>query len=544
MKLAEAWRLSRVSYREVVYRSLAEERGRMWWGAFGRSQVDKEAQNDLELTNRALRIARFDKIIVSIFNVLVSLVPFATFFLGAKEFGLASSISLSLAVTFGFTTLYAIQTLSSFVSAESSVLLATLPIAQDDFSLVTLFSFVRSVDYMVVGSILSQVIVVAFVARAPLAILIMLLAASMNELFAVTIALWFSRTFQKNLLRGGRSKAYTVLRLGFIFMWGLLLVGVGFIFSIPWYIVPNLQKMLLSVGHVSTSLLCLLYPFSTGVLVSSVTYSNVALLSLLLSSVAMAVYALLAVYAGKWSLGTVKSISQGSGLKIARTTTNDFSVKTHRPLFGYVLKDLKVSSRNPGTAFFFALPVLETVIVAILSSNIAVLRIVVMLEATTMGAVFALFMPLALLTAEGRGLEYTKTLPISSRRIVVSKTLVSTATYAPVPLVLIALSTVKHLTSPFSSVIPFLIIMAVASASIFEIKLFLRAAAQGRIRAIINDIQKLIVGVSTIFIPEIAYVVVYFLTFNQSFNQIFSLSAMGIVALSELAVAVHLLGRS
>ncbi len=36
MKLAEAWRLSRIPYREVVYRSIAEERGRMWWGAFGR----------------------------------------------------------------------------------------------------------------------------------------------------------------------------------------------------------------------------------------------------------------------------------------------------------------------------------------------------------------------------------------------------------------------------------------------------------------------------------------------------------------------------
>ncbi len=62
----------------MVYRSLAEEKGRMWWGAFGKSQQGKESPDDLELTKRALRIARFDKILVAIFNVIVALVPFAT----------------------------------------------------------------------------------------------------------------------------------------------------------------------------------------------------------------------------------------------------------------------------------------------------------------------------------------------------------------------------------------------------------------------------------------------------------------------------------
>jgi hypothetical protein len=155
---------------------------------------------------RALRIAKFDKVIVSIFNIFVCLAPFAVPFLGTTTFGITSAIALSLAVSFGLTTLYAIQTLSSFVSAESTVLLSTLPINSKDFSRITLFSFVRSVDYIVVGSVLSQVAAVAVVAGSAAAALVMLVAAVMNELFAVTIALWFSRVFQKNLLRGGKSK--------------------------------------------------------------------------------------------------------------------------------------------------------------------------------------------------------------------------------------------------------------------------------------------------------------------------------------------------
>jgi predicted permease len=539
MKLAEAWRLSRIPYREVVYQSLAEERGRMWWGAFGRSQPGKEAQNDLELTNRTLRIAKFDKIIVSVFNIIVSVAPFATSFFGAAVFGLASSIALSLAITFGFTTLYAIQTLSSFVSAESSVLLSTLPIERDDFSLITLFSFVRSVDYMVVGSVLSQVAAVAFMTGSPSATLVMLVAATLNQMFAVSIALWFSRIFQKNLLRGGRSKATTILRLVFILMWGLLLVGVGFLFSIPWYIVPNLENILLGTGHISNLMLGLLYPFSTGILIASLTYSDVALMTVLVASVALVGYALIAVLAGKWMLGTVRSISQGAGMKVARITAKDFSVKIHRPLFGYVLKDLRAASRNPATAFFFALPVLETVIIALLISNLETLRTAMVLDATSMGAIFALFMPLALLTAEGRGLEYTKTLPIDSRKIVVSKTLVSTATYVLVPLALVGLSLIKPLTSLSSILIPFIVILSVASASIFEIKLFLRASAKGKIGAIVNDIEKLVVGVLAVLIPEVAYATVFLLSLNHGL----SLLVMGATALSELAVAVSSLRR-
>jgi predicted permease len=511
----------------------------MWWGAFGRSQPGKEAQNDQELTNRALRIAKFDKMVVSVFNIIVSVAPFAASLLGGAVFGLASSITLSLAVTFGFTTLYAIQTLSSFVSAESSVLLSTLPITQDDFSLITLFSFVRSVDYMVAGSIISQVAVVALLTGSPLASLVMLVAATLNQIFAVSIALWFSRVFQKNLLRGGRSKINTVFRLFFILMWGMLLVGVGFLLTIPWYIVPNLENILLGPGYISV-LLGLLHPFSTGIVIASLTYSKVALATELAASLALTAYSLLAILAGKWSLGTVKSISQGSGIKITRITAKDFSVKPHGPLFGYVLKDLKGVSRNPSTAFFFALPVLETMIIAFLISSFQTLRTSMVLEATSMGAIFALFMPLALLTSEGKGLEYTKTLPISPRKIVVSKTLVTTATYALVPVALIILSLTKPLTSISSILIPFLITMSVASASILEIKLFLRTAAKGRISAIVNDFEKLVVGVLIVLIPNIAYAAV----FLSSFSHGLSLLTMGAITLLEIAVALSFLRRS
>jgi predicted permease len=539
MKLAEAWHLSRTPYKEVVYRSLAEERGRMWWGAFGRSHPGGEGQDDSELTERALRIAKFDKVIVAFFNIIVAIIPFTPYFLGTEDFGLASSIALSLIVTFGFTALYAIQTLSSFVSAESTTLLSTLPIAQNDFSLITLFSFIRSVDYMVIGSVLSQVIVVTYITGSLLATLIILIASTINALFAVAVALWFSRIFQKNLLRGGRSRANTVLRLAFILMWGSLLVGVGFLFTVPWYIVPNLDDVLLELSNLSM-LLSGLYPFSTGIVIAELLSSDVALTIVSIASVAMVAYVLLAILVGRWGLATVRNISKGSGVKVARVAANDYAIKTHHQLWGYVLKDLKISSRNPATAFFFALPLLETLIITLLVSNFGAMRTAAVLVATSMGAIFALISPLALLSAEGKGLEYTKTLPISSHKIVVSKTLVSTAAYVPVPLALVVLSFFRPLTAVSAILIPFFTIIAVASASVFEIVLFLRTTAKGQMAAIVNDVQKLFVGVLIVLLPQ----VIYTIAFLSSLGHIISLFAMGTTILVELAIAAYALRGS
>jgi predicted permease len=206
-------------------------------------------------------------------------------------------------------------------------------------------------------------------------------------------------------------------------------------------------------------------------------------------------------------------------------------------LFGYVIKDLKISSRNPTTAFFFALPVLETVIVSLLITNFQLLRASTILVATATGGIFALFMPLALLSAEGTGLEYTKTLPVTARKIIISKTLITTVAYAPVPLTLLGLAFIKQLTSPLAILIPYAITLAITSASILEIKLFLNSAAKGRIAALIHDLEKLVVGVTVTLIPEVAYVTVYFV----SFNHVLAILTMCGAAVAELAMAVCML---
>lgn len=540
MKLLEAWQYSRLPYKEVVYRSIAEEKGRVWWGGFGRGRLGSEPNNDLELAKNALRIAKWDKTLVAFFNVVAAVIPFTAQFFGFPFFGLTSAISLSLAVTFGFTTLYAIQTLTSFVSSESSVLLSSLPLQETDFSLITIFSFVRSVDYIVVGSILSQVILIAYYTLSPLAVLVMFLASVANSVLAIAIALWFSRIFAKNLSRGGRSKSGTFLRLLFILMWGSLLMGVSLLISLPWYIVPSLELTLIDSNQLSSMLFCLLHPFSAGVTIANIDQSINMGSTATIAAVCFVVYVIISGFAGKWVLTTVKHFSSVKSIKITRVMTKDFSIKTRTPLFGYMLKDLKISSRTPATAFFFALPVLETIIVSLMIANFEVLRASNVLVSTFMGGLFVLLMPLALLNAEGKGLEFTRTLPLNVNEIITSKTLISTLTYLPVPLVLFTMLLLKPVTSLIIIFIPFCTVLAIASASVFEIQLFLNSVTKGKISAIIHDIKKLVIGFTTLIFPLAVYSVVYLISFSHFFGLLY----MGACSAFELSLAIYLLKRN
>jgi hypothetical protein len=109
-----------------------------------------------------------------------------------------------------------------------------------------------------------------------------------------------------------------------------------------------------------------------------------------------------------------------------------------------------------------------------------------------------------------------------------------------VPLTVLGLSFTKQLTSPLAVLLPFFTMLAIASASIFEIKLFLCSAAKGRVAAVIRDAEKLAAGVLITLIPVVAYAGSYFV----SLDHVTAVLAMGGAAVSEFVVAFYVLRHS
>jgi hypothetical protein len=238
-------------------------------------------------------------------------------------------------------------------------------------------------------------------------------------------------------------------------------------------------------------------------------------------------------------MGTIREMSQASGVTRHFARAGDFLLKIRSPLFGYVWKDLRASSRNPATAFFYALPVFEAVVVLLSTMSLPVLRASIVLVATAMGGAFTLFMPLGLLNAEGGGLAYTQSLPVKVSTIVSAKAVISTLAFVPVPLIMVALALFRGVTSSFVLLLPLEVVASAAAGSLMEVWLFLGVSAETRTSAVLHDLVRLLAGVSLMLLPLLAYMGIYI----TSFNHALSVAAGALIAAFELGAVVLLVRR-
>ena len=111
--------------------------------------------------------------------------------------------------------------------------------------------------------------------------------------------------------------------------------------------------------------------------------------------------------------------------------------------------------------------------------------------------------------------------------------------FATFPFALLCLALFKPPTSWFTISIPFFMVISIVSASIFEISIFLRSVGKSKIAGIVNDAEKILVGLLTVFAPEIAYALVYLI----SFNHVFATLTLGGITFAELYIALYVVRR-
>jgi len=536
MKTADAWRLSAIPYSEMAFRSILQNSSNMWWGSFGRGSSEASGREDL--VKRALRIARFDKLIITVFVVVAAGAPFLPQTLGAS-YGISASVTLSLAVSFALIVLYGVQTLSSFVTSGPSPVLSTLPLLRKDVSFVNLLSFVRTSDYLVVGSVACQVFFVLLVTGSALSGFFMLLAGAMNSVMGVGVALWLSSVFYRNILGSKQGRRGGVLRLALLLAWGVVVLGIGVLFAAAGYLIPLVQSVLAGSDALTGSILSLVYPFSLGISVGSVAHGFESMVEKI-ALVATVGYLLIAIAVSRWSMTSVASFPEGVSATTGSGRTHDTSVPLHKPVTAYAMKDLRVASANLPSAFLFTLPAFETLVILLIRAHLPTLGASTLLVAMTLGGMFSLVLPLVLVSSEGTGFDFAKTMPLRIRTIVFSKALIATAVFLLAVAVVLAESLLKPLTSPFSILIPFASILAVAAASLLEVRLFLGFAPSGRVTFALQEFARMAAGAGVVLLPAIIYIAVYIPTFNHAL----AAGAMIVVASAELFAIAEFVRQS
>ena len=543
--------MSKLPYTELVYKSSEL--------ISGPSSADG---NDAKHFKTVLRGAQGNKVRFTILVCLGAAVPFAVFAYTPTAFMLVSAIALGLTVSFAFLVLFSLQVTPSFASAEAYVLLQTLPFSDSDYSAMTALSFVRTFDILAIGSILIPVGAVVVLTRSVVASLLMLGVSTVNTTLAIFVGLWFSRQFYRSITRGGRSKRAQVSRTLFIVSWGFAVLFIGFAFYSVASLLPYVNAILAgNVSQLSGIVLSVLHPFTFGLIVSSVVFpglfasggvgAGITLLGALCYAVTTA-YVVMAFLAVSRTTRMISSITHGQAVAIVRVAASDFVLKLRRPLLAFMRKDVRIATKNPATAFVFALPLFEPVVIIIAFTRQATGTIFDVVLFTMIGSLFPLIAGSILLHTETRNMQYTRSLPVGRYLMVNAKSLIATLIYLPVPFTLALLQHLKLGIWSVTGLIPFVTVFTVGAATMAQIAILVT----GRGPALHGDsanlepssmlsgssigrtIRAYFVAVALVAAPVVSYLLASFV-----YPESVSIIGMTVVAVGELIAVNAVLRR-
>lgn len=556
MKLRDAFRLSGYPYREVAYRSIETSRGSS--SAYGLYGQDLKKR-----FNRTIGSARTSKIAFAVLGTIGAFFPFVEYVVSRTPEALVSGISLSLAISLAYIVFYSLQILPSFASGESYVLLRYLPFSENEFSLVAMLSFLRTFDYIAVATSAVQILSVAVLTRSLVATIMMVAGSIMNIIFAMAIALWFSNIFYRNVTRGGRSLTAKIGRTLFLITWGIAAMSIAFLFNFISYALPYFASAILgSITQPQGLILSVVHPFSIGLAITNVVYPNLYSSAPLPPRVVLLVprfvppllsycstfgYFGLSFLVARKTFESVSKTTHGYGLGWAKRQVIDFSLKLRGPLSAYILKDLRLASKNPSLAFFYATPLFEVITLAIVTVQFPRMSATSMIVATVLGCFFTTMICSTLLNTEGAGMEYTLSLPLSGRTIVTAKALIASLTYTPVPIALFLIGLSKHVSSPFILSIPLVEAAAVVAACTFQISFFVKPRvvrdefgekkviqAEGFSIMAGSDVKRLMESFAISSLILLTPVMGYSIAYLTSFSHALSILVMIAICLCEL----------
>ncbi|MHB1907268.1 MAG: hypothetical protein ACYCQJ_00195 [Nitrososphaerales archaeon] len=511
-----------------------------------------------------MRSSRISKIIFTATIFVGSIFPFLQYYFARSSINLVIAISLSLLITFGYLILFLFQLMPSFASAEPYSLLLTLPFEEKDYEFVTLFSFVRMFDAQVATAMLTQVIAIAVLTSSVEATLLMIIVSSINVVFAITISVLLARVFYKNMTRGGRSLFTSISRVLFLLAWGIAAMSLGLSFDFITYLGPYVNAVVSgTLSGPSSLFLSFVHPFSAGIVITSIVYPNVFSSSLqgnrlVLAYLATGVYVMIGVFAARKTIGIVSTITHGQGVNILRSEAKVYGIKTKRPILAYMIKDLRLATKSPSTAFLFAFPVFEVIILTLATNSSTRFSATTVFSSMIIGLFFIMIVSSVLLNTEASALDFTLSLPVSASTIVNAKALIVGLTFLPIPIAMMILETQKSVTSPILALVPFIEVFAVISASMSQVSLFLVSRRKASDvygsrsvavfqpkgfsvlggRDVLRLVLSLVLGIALLSLPIVSYGTAYILT-HDHFTAVIAMAFVASVEFMGAEIAVR-----
>ncbi len=375
--------------------------------------------------------------------------------LGNPDARLAVVFAVYLTLSFVVIFFLNLTTTTGLFTSGAMRLPSTLPLTSTELEQLNFMTFVR---IFIAPVVLSMVIfpIGCLIVFGPIVAIVALIACASTVSISIGALIRVSKWFHKKTHQTDDSRMSSIVRVAASLG---IVIGMISVYSIGSYL-PDLIRFIigisLTMGEGFFTILALIFPFSFGFLAASIAYSTIIPFNTFLASIAgTAFYSTVAIVSYYRSGQSLRAITLGGISTSSPGLLKEVVVETTTPLRGMIRKDVKLATRNIGSAFIFAIPIFLVVMLfpMIQYWSDGPMRSLPALVALEYANLFGGISLVSVLMFDTQGASIHEGLPISSRLILKTKTVIIMVPYA---LSMIALNIIFLLQPPIS---PWILLM-------------------------------------------------------------------------------------
>ncbi|MBY8996681.1 MAG: hypothetical protein KGD60_03030 [Candidatus Thorarchaeota archaeon] len=532
MKISESWRLAGIISGEVRFQAFLEANP---------SNLARVKEDPAKISRAIKSQSRISIVMTGFILILIAVISLAASAfdneIGSPDARLAVGFAVYLTLSFVVVFFLNLTTTSGLFSSGAMRLPSTLPLTREQVEQLNFLSFVR----IFIGPVALSLIlfpVGCLILFGPLVALVSLIACASTVSIAIGALIRVAKWFHKKTHQTDESRISSMVRVAASIG---IVIGMISVYSLGSYM-PDLMRFIINlsvdVGPGVFTILALVFPFSFGFMAASAAFGSLIPLTTILASIAgTAFYTVIAVLSFRSSGRSLRAVTLGGISTSKQGLLREVAVDIVSPLRSMVRKDLKLATRNIGSAFIFAIPIFLIIMLFPMlqywRGPFGFLRSMSALTAIEYANLFGGISLVSILMFDTQGASVHEGLPVSSKLVLRTKTVIMIVPYIFCMLALDLVILINSPISPLLLLIPivqmpygYVIGMAVGGA-VFKIRGGGRAVA-------VNVTSDQAMGFVSAFVGALIGIVPlvgYGLTILYTGSQILSLATQGLIVL-------------
>jgi hypothetical protein len=350
LKFSESWRLAGTISTEVRFQAFLEANP---------SNLARVKENPQKIARSIRSSSRISGVMSGFILGMIAIIAVAASGfdaeIGSPDARLAVGFAVYLTLSFVVIFFLNLTTTSGLFSSGAMRLPALLPLSRADLEQLSFVTFIRifAAPVILCVTIFPLLSLLVF---GPLVALVAVAASASTAAIAIGSLVKVSKWFHKKSHSSDESRLSTFVRIAASMG---IVIGMISVYSLGSYL-PDLMRFVIglstTVGPQVFTVLSVIFPFSFGFLAASVAFGtslDVAVGSVLGS----AFYGIAAIIAYRRSGSSLRDVTLG-GVSTARLAPlREIGLNIVTPLKAIIRKDLKLATRNIGSAFVFAIPI-------------------------------------------------------------------------------------------------------------------------------------------------------------------------------------------